>query len=98
MIRIKGKVGQVWVNDAGDRTFTITKIVVEEGARKMYGIDSRFGKENYFTTLTTSGIVCLFSWHILIKQKAIPDMPLDTTLPILQAGHLQDRARKKYRK
>lgn len=27
----------------------------------------------------------------------IPDMPLDPSLPILMAGHLQDRQRKKYR-
>src|ERR1035437_9011893 len=29
-------------------------------------------------------------------RKVIPDIPLDPTLPILMAGHLQDRARKKF--
>jgi len=29
-------------------------------------------------------------------RKIIPDIPLDPTLPILQAGHLQDRMRKKF--
>jgi len=30
-------------------------------------------------------------------RKVIPDIPIDNTLPILMAGHLQDRQRKQYR-
>lgn len=30
-------------------------------------------------------------------EKIIPGIPLDPTLPILQAGYIQDRARKRYR-
>ena len=30
-------------------------------------------------------------------KKVIPDIPLDPTLPILQAGYIQDRARKKFK-
>lgn len=30
-------------------------------------------------------------------DKIIPDFPLDTTMPILQAGYIQDRQRKKYK-
>jgi len=30
-------------------------------------------------------------------KKVIPDIPLDPTLPILEAGYLQDRLRKKFR-
>jgi len=29
-------------------------------------------------------------------KKVIPDIPLDTTLHILEAGHLQDRMRKRF--
>jgi len=32
-----------------------------------------------------------------IYEKIIPDMPLDPTMQILMAGHLQDRQRKRYR-
>jgi hypothetical protein len=32
-----------------------------------------------------------------INEKVIPDMPLDPTLPILTAGHLQDRQRKRFK-
>jgi len=32
-----------------------------------------------------------------ILEKIIPGIPLDPTLPILQAGYIQDRARKRYR-
>lgn len=29
-------------------------------------------------------------------KKVIPDIPIDTTLPLLMAGHLQDRQRKRF--
>jgi len=31
------------------------------------------------------------------KVKVFPDIPLDSSLPILMAGHLQDRQRKRFR-
>jgi len=30
-------------------------------------------------------------------KKVIPDIPIDTTLPLLEAGHLQDRMRKRHK-
>jgi len=30
-------------------------------------------------------------------RKVIPDIPLDPTLPILEAGYIQDRARKRFK-
>jgi hypothetical protein len=32
------------------------------------------------------------------SSKVIPDIPLDPTLPVLQAGYLQDRERKHFKK
>jgi len=37
-------------------------------------------------------------WNRDYIEKIIPGIPLDPSLPILEAGYLQDRARKKYRK
>jgi len=33
----------------------------------------------------------------VVQEKIIPDIPLDPSLPILEAGYLQDRQRKRYR-
>jgi len=33
----------------------------------------------------------------VVVNKVIPGIPLDPTLPVLMAGYIQDRARKRYR-
>jgi hypothetical protein len=93
-MRAKIKIGQCWSSPSGARSFTITKFL----ALKAYGIDSIDNKEHSFTSIDNRHEGEVGAWFIAgYKLKVIPDMPLDPTLPVLQAGYLQDRQRKQYR-
>lgn len=88
------KVGQVWIGSSGAR-YTIIAI------DSLYAYDLRpDGLNGVFSSLNADGKMNIGDYWILEgskPRKIIPDIPLDPSLPILQAGHLQDRARKKYR-
>jgi hypothetical protein len=97
------QVGQVWEdNDRLGRYFLITSIV--EGTAFC---DDSIGINNIFCTYMIDGGFRDRSnnWHLVDPtkfkpkkpEKVIPGMPLDPTLPILQAGYLQDRQRKQYK-
>jgi hypothetical protein len=51
----------------------------------------------------SSGMTMIADEWILVsnneekKEKIIPGIPLDPSLPILQAGYLQDRQRKRFK-
>ena len=107
-MRIKVEVGQEWKSYAGN-TYQVIRIfggvawaVIIQSSYNTYNI----GREYFFTSIIVGGYPHLetetsFGGWTLLKTgrpaKAIPDIniPLDPTLHILQAGHIQDRMRRR---
>jgi hypothetical protein len=100
---IKLKVGQVWQGYWTRSIYTVTSIV----SNKVFATKIKDGineGEVWLTSTGDDGCDPMFPssiWNLIddlsINVREIPDMPLDPSLPVLQAGYLQDRARKKYR-
>jgi hypothetical protein len=111
MIWCKVKVGQIWYSEVLNIKFRVTRIDEHMAYAIMDGnnTESIFavldnGRADFGSTpwtlsyLDENGIEQIdCSWNKKQIEKVIPDMPLDPTLPILQAGYLQDRQRKQYR-
>jgi len=58
----------------------------------------RYANSILFATLGSDFIeVVVKQVRPITPEKVIPDFPLDKTIPILQAGHIQDRQRKRYK-
>ena len=99
----KIKIGQCWSSPGRTRAFLINKFIshtISNGIviSKAYGIDSSDNLETSFATIDENGEAEVGGWFLIAKPKIIPGIPLDPTLPILMAGYLQDRARKRYHK
>lgn len=91
---VKIKVGQIWT-DGFDR-YQITSI---DGTHQPFANNLEINRINTFASPLVDGLYDMpRGWYVDIEEKVIPGIPLDTSLPILEAGHLQDRLRKRYNK
>jgi hypothetical protein len=88
-MRHNPKVGQVYISSLKYR-YTVTSV-------GMLSITVSCEQHIYTWDLWNGYLFLSDDWCLECKEKVIPGTPLDPTLPILQAGYLQDRARKKYR-
>lgn len=107
---IKIEIGQAWKYEGINTLFLVTNISPPGMFRlcKVMAIKYVNGveiMEVHFINVTADGYTTDLAgpWSLIHyykprrSGKVIPDIPLDPALPILMAGHLQDRQRKKYR-
>jgi len=97
-MRVKIKVGQVWRYDFNPTRYRIIKAATlwdDYNLAHYIGSDGfEDSKESLFGRVGSDGLTELISWK-LENQEEVIGYPLDPTLPILQAGHLQDRMRRR---
>lgn len=98
-MRIKLKVGQIYTINSRHITSRDKYRITDPGSPGIYSrcIDIRTGYYYDFAYIGNDGMIDAGVWELTKPDKIIPDIPLDPMLPILEAGHLQDRQRKKYR-
>ena len=84
----KAKVGQIWIH--GGERFRIISISFDT-AEVVNGDDS-----HRFTWMLIDGKIPLPpSWYVEGYSKIIEGIPMDPSLHILEAGHLQDHMRRR---
>ena len=85
-------VGQIWTD--GNQRYEITYINI---AMQPYARCLETDSTNRFADPLIDGCYNMPpDWYLYRVDKVIPDFPLDATLPILQAGYIQDRQRKQF--
>jgi hypothetical protein len=98
---VKVEVGQVWL-------YGSQFLIIDVGAPNELNVCVEYGgrgrSQDYpFGRVMSSGMTMIADEWILVsnneekKEKIIPGIPLDPSLPILQAGYLQDRQRKRFK-
>lgn len=105
-MRVKIAIGQIWKSPEG---YTYQICDLSYGIASVFRIINRsiYGSKLTFRELDSERFVShdsyfyqnwqLINMKLRPPRKAIPDIPLDPTLPILEAGYLQDRQRKRFR-
>lgn len=99
-MRIKPELGQIYTAECGGPMYLITVVGVNGDYCKCVDVKDSFHYQYDFRVIGSDGMIDSTGWTLVktLKTKVIPDIPLDPSLHILQAGYLQDRQRKLYRK
>lgn len=110
-MRVKIELGQYWQCKFGGLIYHVTRFHANRAYAEIEDICGGSDRliERYFVCIDSEGYtidpLLIRDWKVVSSnglkrkpKKVIPGIPLDPSLPLLEAGHLQDRARKKYRK
>jgi hypothetical protein len=94
-MRVKIKVGQVWCYKYSAARYRIVYAATRYDEYNIANYIGHSGQEeqtqSVFGRVGDDGLTDLHSWNLALTPKDIIKVPLDPSLPILQAGYLQDR-------